>query len=427
MKNHKSFTLFGFFVWGIGCLYFFYEYFLRVFLGTIATDVMRDLHIQAEQFAILGGAYYLTYSIMQTPVGILLDRYGVKLLLTLACVTCNVGVFLFALANNFWFAMMGRFLIGLGSSFAFVSLLVLALNWFPREHFGLMAGITQGLGAIGPFLAGAPLAHALKVFNNNWRLILTAIGFFGVTLNILILSFVKTAPKNQSRQVIFLSHTEPLLSKLKELLKNSQVWFTMLFASSVYCSVPLMGAYWGTTFLESKGIERATAALVVSMMWIGLSSSSLAIGKLSDLMKRRKTPLQFCSLIGFTVSIVIILWDTTSVFALSIFFFLLGTSAGAQSLSFATISEHVPKKFHATALGLNNTAVMFNGFLIPYIASSFIQAAAKSPDTTQYSFATFQVGLSIMPLFFALAFLFSLFGIKETYCRQQHEIFTLNP
>jgi MFS family permease len=420
----KKFSVYGIFIWFIACLYFFYEYFLRVFMGTVAGDVMKDLDIQAEKFALLGSAYYLTYSMMQTPVGILIDKYGVKILLTIACLIANIGVFSLALANNFYTALLGRFLLGFGSSFAFVSLLVIALNWFPREHFGFMTGLTQFLGSIGPVLAGAPLAFALDVFDNNWRLILFYIGIFGITLNFLILFFIKTTPAGKQQQIIFVTPEEPLWSKIKELLKNRQVWITVLFAGCIYSSVPLLGAFWGTSFMQSKGLDRSKAATIVSLMWIGLAIGALTIGKFSDVIKRRKTPLMLYSLLGILSSGLILFWHTHNALSLSIVFFCIGFSAAGQSLSFAVISEHVPRKLHATAIGLNNTFVMFFGFLIPPVASYFIQSATPGQGTI-YTESAFEYGLSIMPIMYLIAFFLCLIGVKETFCRQQHEIFTL--
>ena len=423
-ENHKAFSIVGIFIWGLACLYYFYEFFLRVFLSTIATDVMQELDLQAEEFAMLGSAYYLTYGIMQTPVGILVDKYGVRLLLSIACFICNLGVFGFVVSYSFWPALISRFLIGFGSSFAFVALLALALNWFPRKHFGMLTGLTMLLGAVGPFLAGAPLSYLLEHVNNNWRLVLSVIGVFGVLLNLLLILFIRTTPKGHKQQIIFLSKTEPLWARIKELIKNTQVWWIVIYAGAIYATLPLLGAFWGTTYLQTKGFDRSTAAFITSMMWLGLAFTSLAAGKFSDSLKRRKVPLFFTAFLGILVTTVLLYSETNSIALLSILFFLIGSSASGQSVSFATITEHVPKKLSATAIGLNNTFIMFSGSIIPPIASYLIQSAAG--DTIHFTEQNFEVGLSIMPILFTIALLVALIGIKETYCRQQHELFFIN-
>lgn len=414
----------GIFIWSLATLYFFYEFFLRVILGTIATEVMFDLQISAERFAMIGSAYYLTYSLMQTPVGILVDRFGVRLLLSIACLICNIGVIGFVMAKGFALALVARLLIGFGSSFAFVCLLVLTLNWFPRKHFAFIIGITQFLGAVGPILAGAPLAFALSKTNNNWRLILSFIAVFGIALNLLLALFVRTSPKGKASEIIFLSKTEPLYDKLRELVKNSQVWWTVFYAGTVYASLPLLGAFWGTSYLETKGFSRPTAAFITSMLWIGLAVGSPTFGKFSEKIKRRKVPLIIAGFLGLVISSFVLYSPTTSKIFLCGLFLLIGFAGAGQSVSFAAISEHVPRKLHATAIGCNNTLVMFFGSLVPPIASSLIQWGSP-PGSRIFTEQAFERGFLVIPFLFLIASMIALFGVKETYCRQQHEVFPL--
>lgn len=421
-KVHVS--LFGTFVLILATLYYFYEFFLRVILGTIATELMTDLHIGAEQFALIGSAYYLTYSIMQTPVGILVDRFGVRLLLTVACVFCNIGVFGLVIADSFTVALISRFFIGFGSSFAFVSILVLALNWFPRKHFALLVGLIQFLGAVGPFLGGAPLAWALSMSGNDWRFVLFWIAIFGVVLNVFLALFVRSNPKDQPSQMIYLSKTEPLRKRLLDLIKNKQVWWTVSFAGMIYGSLPLLGAFWGTSYLKAKGFNRETAAFIVSMIWIGLAVGSPLLGKFSEIIKRRRPPLILSGLLGMVASIVILYFEIDSKLLLCGLFFCIGLASAAQSVSFAVISEQVPRKLHATAIGLNNSVITFMGFLIPPIASYMI-VLASPPKASIFTVEAFEYGFLVIPVVYFVAFLLAVFGIKETFCRQQHEVFPL--
>ena len=74
----------GLLIWGLAAFFFLYEFFLRTFIGSVAHQVIHDLRLNAETFAILGSAYYIAYGVMQVPVGILVDKFGVKLIMTFA-------------------------------------------------------------------------------------------------------------------------------------------------------------------------------------------------------------------------------------------------------------------------------------------------------------------------------------------------------
>ncbi len=423
-QKNVRITFLGIFILSLATLYYFYEFFLRVVLGTIASELMVDLHIGAEQFAFIGSAYYLTYSIMQTPVGILVDRFGVRLLISLACIILNLGVIGFVMSDSFTLALISRFLIGFGSSFAFVSILVLALNWFPRDQFAFLTGLIQFLGSIGPFLAGAPLAYALSKTGNDWRLVLFWIALFGIALNIFLAIFVKTSPKGKPSEFIFVTKTESLRKKLLELIKNGQVWWIILYAGAIYATLPLLGAFWGTSYLQAKGFARESAALIISMIWVGLAIGCPVLGKFSDKIKRRRSVLITAGLLGLFTSAFILYSETSSKILLCTLFFLIGFASSGQSVSFAVISEHVPRKLHGAALGLNNSFITFTGSLIPPIVSSMIQSVSPIGAKT-FTEQAFEYGFLVIPFLYFAAFVLATVGIKETYCSQQHEIFPL--
>jgi len=410
-------NLFSIFVWSLALLFYFYEFFLQIFLGTIATDVISSLGLTIEQFSILGAAFYLTYSLMQTPVGILTDKFGPRKILTLASFSCTFGVFWFSVSNGFLSAIMSRLLIGFGSSFGFVAILILALNWFDRKHFSTLCGMAQFLGAIGPILAGAPLAMLNHNLDGNWRLILFWIGVFGTCLTVIIFLFLRDKPKGKKNAIFFLTPHVSLKKNITELLKSSQVWAIMLYCATVYVAMPLLGAYWGVTYLQTRGFEKTKAAFIISMIWIGFSISAATMGKLSEKMKKRKPLLILSGLFGVIFSSLILYLPIENELLLISLFGCLGFCAAVQSLGFAMISEHVPKRLHSPALGLNNTAIVFFAAIIPPFASSIIQSTSD-----ELTSASFTRGLSIIPVMFGLSFLIALFGIKETYCHQQGEM-----
>lgn len=415
----------GICIWSLAALFFLYEFFLRVFVATLSDDVILSLHLTAQQFAVMGAGYYLVYSFMQLPVGVLVDRFGTHMLLTIAVFLASLGGFWFAFTKGFLSGFLSRCLMGFGSSFAYVSLLILALNWFPRRHFGFMIGIANFLGAVGPVLAGGPLASLIEIFNNDWRLIVGSIGVFGFILSMGIGVFVKNSPRREKGTVIHLdTPKETLWRRLAPLFRYSQVWITMLFSGFIYVCLPLLGAYWGTSYLQSQGFSRAMAASISSMMWIGLGCGSPVLGKISDMIKRRKPPLYICALLGIIVTIWVVYIPIENRWIYMILFFLIGFASGAQSVSFALIAEHVSSKLHATAIGMNNTMITLFAALFPPIVSFFIgrSASLRKASIEQFLPVDFQAGFFLMPIFYLCAFFIAVFLIRETFCRQQFEV-----
>jgi len=423
-NNVVPISWYGCFIWLLAILFFLYEYCVRMIPATISEHIIKDLNINTEQFALISSAYYIAYSAMQIPVGILLDRFGVRLFLSLASIVCSLGVFGFSISDTFYDCIISRFLTGLGSSFGFIGLLVITLNWFPHNHFGFLGGLAQLLGATGPLLAGAPIIYLMQKTGNDWHSIFWNISFIGIILFFLIAIFVRNKPKANSGEIFFISKELPLKKALKNLIKITHFWFVLPYAGLIYVSLPLMGAYWGTLYLETRSFDPSTAALIVSMCWVGLAIGSPIIGRLSDHFKRRKPFLVILGVLGAIASFLIIMQPSQNSLVLSFLFFLLGFASSGQSLSFATIVEQVPSELKATAMGANNTAIMLLAAFLPPAITIFIHPSGA--DHPHFITSDFTISFLTMPLCYLLASLIALFCIKETFCRQQNTVHYLS-
>jgi len=423
-SKNKKILFFAIFIWILAILFFFYEYFLRVFLGTIASSIILDLKLTAEQFSIICAAYYVIYAIMQPPVGFLVDRFGVRVLLSIAAFVCSLGVFWFGFSHSFFSAVISRMLIGFGASFAFISMLVIALNWFDKKYFAFLSGFAQLLGAVGPLLAGAPLAILLNIMKGNWRAIEFFLGIYGIIVGLLIAIFVRNKPKGKETQLIYLDYKSSFFEKIKTIFQRTQNIWIVLYASLVYVSTPLLAAYWGTSFLQSKGLEKSTAAFVISILWIGYAFGCPIIGKLSDKINKRKPFLILCSILGILSTIFLLFSNIFNIIFLSFSCLVLGFASSGSSLTFAVITENTIKKVHGTALGINNGTIMMLSAFIPSFASSIIQYSLKSHNRSfaQIEHIDFVSGLSIMPIVFSISLIIAIFLIKETFCRSQVEV-----
>lgn len=76
----------------IGAFFYCYEFILRILPGVLQDELrMAFGNLSATAFGQIAALYYFAYSPMQLPVGILMDRFGPRYLLTLACLCCTLG------------------------------------------------------------------------------------------------------------------------------------------------------------------------------------------------------------------------------------------------------------------------------------------------------------------------------------------------
>ncbi len=423
-EANSPITALGLIIWGLAAVFFLYEFFLRTFVGSLAHQIIPDLKLNAETFSMIGSAYYIAYGVMQIPVGILADKFGVKRIMIFATLVCGGATFWFAHATGFNTAFASRLLMGFGSSFAFVCLLIIAVIWFPRKAFGFFAGASQFIGTMGPLLAGGPLIALITATHESWRMALSEIAGFGIVLAILILFIVRNKPRDGEPALIYLQHQQPLKQRLLRLLKNKQAWFVALYSGTIYVSIALLGAIWGTEYLQARGLTQNAAADMVSLAWLGYAIACPFLGALSDIAKRRRPTLIFCAILGFIVTSGITYLPSSSAhWIYGILFFGLGFAASGQNVGFATIAEHVDVSTRATALGLNNGSITMFGAFIPPLASYFIYtASAGRSELVPHDFI---MGFTLMPILYLIAIIIASTLIKETYCRPQKEAIKL--
>jgi MFS family permease len=413
----------GFIIWLTAALFFLYEFFLRTFVGSLAHQLIPNLHLSLEQFAFIGSAYYFTYGIMQIPVGILVDKFGVKRILMFATLVCAGAAYWFAHANGFVDALLARVLMGFGSSFAFISLLSISMEWFPRKYFGFFAGSSQFVGTMGPLLAGGPLVAAMAASGGSWRLPLTYVSIIGVGLTVLVFLIVKNKTRGKGDNFVRLERPRPFINSLKQMVKSKQVWFIAIYSGTSYGAIALLGAIWGTEYLQTRGLSQDAAAYCVSTAWIGYALGCPLMGFISDLTKRRKPGLIFCAALGIVITLLITFSSISFAWLYALLFFLLGIAASGQNIGFAAIIEHVPTNTRAAALGVNNAAVIsFDTFMPPIIGYLIALSAGHiHGNVDQLRPENFSVAFLIMPILYTLGLLIALFLIKETYCKPQKE------
>ena len=137
-------------------------------LPAVATDVLtRDLAISAETLAGITGAFPAAFAAAMIPVGVGLDRYGVKpVALTLMAIAV-VGSALAALAPSAGSLLLAQIVLGIACSGMMMCPMTHAARAVPQAQFGLWAGMIQGLGNSGMLLTASPLAWLVEV--SGWR------------------------------------------------------------------------------------------------------------------------------------------------------------------------------------------------------------------------------------------------------------------
>jgi sugar phosphate permease len=417
-KYQKQITILGLFIFFLSTLFYCYEFFIQVSPGVMTNVLMRDLSANATSIGIISGCFYYSYTAMQIPVGLLLDRYGIRIVLTTAILICAIGTLLFGLAPDIFAAAVARFLMGAGSAFAFISVLYITIRWLPACYFALFAGLTQMMSSFGALGGEAPLASMIQ--HTGWRYTMFIFSLIAVILAILVWLIIRDNPPGNAKQ----QHKKPkIIKSLKTIFSNNQTWFIGIYSFAIWAPIVAFSALWGVPFIKTScHLSNIAAAEVVSFSWIGIAIGSPVVGWISDKIQKRCLPLTLVALLGLISILCVLFIPNMPTLVLYILLFLVGFSASGQTLIFAVVKEVNYEKITSTANGINNMAVVLGGALFQPLIGKFLDvnwSGLIENGVRTYDLHAYHVAFLILPICYLIAAIMSMFFIRETYCKSQ--------
>lgn len=419
LHNPNKQPLMSWIVWGLGCLFYFYECLLQVSPSVMSNELMRDFSVTSQTLGLLSGIYFYSYSAMQLPGGVLLDYFGPHKLLTLATLVCALSTIAFGMTDNFFMACVARLMIGFGSAFAVVGTLKLAANWFPAQQFALLTGLMVTIGMMGAIGGEAPLA--LLIDNFGWRHSLLILGIIGLVLALLILLIGKDTPRDyKAAEHLHSIEEERLLPSLLALIKNKQLWLVATYGGLMYMATPVFCGLWGVPFLMNKFlIAKSTAANYISLVFVGWAIASPLWGIFSNRIGLRKPPMYIGCIGALISSSLFIFAPIHSLLLIQTLLFVFGVFSAGFLPAFSVAKELCNQKYVATGLSFMNMMNMIGIALAQPLIGYILDknwAGELVANVRVYPLEAYQIALALLPLGMLIA-LFILPKVKETYCQ----------
>lgn len=407
-------------VWGLGCVFYFYECLLLVSPSVMSSELMRDLSLTGQTLGILSGIYFYSYAFMQLPGGVMLDYFGPRRLLTIATSICAISTIAFGMTDSFYMACFARLMIGFGASFAAVGTMKLAASWFAPERFALLTGLMVTVGMLGAIFGEAPLA--LLVDSMGWRHSMILMGSLGIIIAILIFTVTKDAPKQfkAKQDEHHVAEEAPVIKSLLRLVKNNQLWLVACYGGLMYMATPVFCGLWGVPFLMLKmHLAKATAANYISLVFIGWAIASPLWGIYSNTIGRRKPPM-YIGCVGALITSSLFIFSTFKTHLLmQLLLFAFGVFSAGFLPAFAVAKELCCKNYVATGLSFMNMMNMIGIAIVQPIIGFILDKlwTGEIVDKVRvYPLEAYHIALALLPIGMLLALLI-LPKLKETYCK----------
>lgn len=380
-------------IWGVGVAAYMLAVINRSSLSAVGVDAAERFTADAATLSMFAVIQLAVYGGMQIPVGLLLDRYGARPIMTAGMILMAVGQLTLALSPSVGVAILARALLGAGDAAVFPSVLRLVATWFPAQRAPVMSQLTGLVGQAGQLLAIAPLAALLHA--TSWEIAFGSIAGLCVLFAILVALLIRNHPPDRAADVSVNTETGAIKivrSSVDTGVGIRAAWahpgtrlafwshFTTPFAGTAFVLL------WGMPFLTAgEGLSPAQAASLLSLYVV----IGMLIGPLVGDLSRRIPHLRSRALVLPAVGIQALVWSVViawpgpaPIWILYALAFALAMGGPASMIAFDHARTHNPAHRLSTATGITNVG----GFLAALIAIFAIGLAldlqgAGTPDT----------------------------------------------
>lgn len=417
-KNNKTLRHSAYLAWLAVALFYFYQYILRVAPGIMVGELRQAFQLTAEQFSTLGAYYLYAYALCQIPLGILVDRIGVRRMVLGSLVLCIGGTILLAMSNNLAMAQLSRIFVGIGSAASFMCALKMVVDQFPAGKRGFLMGATLTLGTVGALFAGKPLVMMIDYM--AWRETLLVTAGLGILFLLVVFIYVPNpafiSDKSLPRPPI---HLRQIGISVWDVLKNRSIMLYAVLAVAVYTPLSVVADLWGTAFLMQKyQLPRSEAAELTMLMYFGLAMGCLFLPWLSEKYHVLNRNIRLATIGVFILFAVILYGPSVSPSILGVLLVALGVLCGAEMLCFTGASQYATAYNAGTILGVVNTLNMFGGGVLQHAIGAIMdllwQGEWYSEGVRHYTTQNYTEALSILLVIVGICMLLSFRLPRDT-------------
>ena len=146
------------------------------------TSIRAELGLSATRIGALLSAFSLAYGVAQLPIGLLLDRFGSRIILALGMFAWSLAQMATGLVSGFAGFMATRIGLGAGEAPMMPCAMKVMHGWFHARDRGLPTGLITASNTLGITLA-PPLLTAIML-SFGWRAMFISIGLLGLVLSL---------------------------------------------------------------------------------------------------------------------------------------------------------------------------------------------------------------------------------------------------
>lgn len=384
-------------VWGAGLVAYIAAVVHRSSFGVAGLVAADRFRVDATVLSLFVVIQLATYALMQLPVGVGVDRWGPRRMLTIGSVTMAAGQLVMTFAPTVGIALAARVLIGSGDAAIFVSALRLVAAWFDRRRVPLLSQLTGIAGQLGQIITAVPFTFVLHRY--GWTPAFGSLVVLGAVAALVVRLGVRDTPPGAAPAA-----GPSRFAGLADTVRHPGTWLGFWTHMIGGVSGNVVVLMWGVPFLvQGQGLTPGQAGGMLTINVVVGIVMGPVIGEYTARHPVRRSWAVLAVAAGTTLGWLLVLLPTTPrpVWQLALFLALvsIGGPASLIGLDFAATSN--PPHRTGSAQGIANMGGFVSGVLVMLAVGVVLDH--RSPGTTP-TLADYRAALALVfvPLVVAL-------------------------
>jgi MFS family permease len=382
--------------------------------GVIAPGLHQAFDIGPIELGLLSSVFLVGIASAQIPVGVLLDRYGSRRVVSAMMLMAVTGAALFTVPH-YPAALGGRLLLGLGLGACWAGAYRSNVLWWPQERLPLVNGALLGLSGLGALAATRPVEAALHVI--SWQSLF--LGLAAVTAAIALLIYT-TAPREPESagdtKSLTLTDTAKDLKRITTHPLFIRIWPVTAMCEGTWLAY--QGLWGGVWLRQVVGLMPDAAANVLFAFAFAIVVGQITLSAATELLIRRGAKLESimqwliggfiavqCAIAAMPGTLPLMLWT------------LLGFLTAGPILVYAWLTTELPHAWAGRIVSILNLCATLAGFVLQFAVGGLIDLLSSGAATDAVS-QRWAFGLLILSQFLAFLWLVAskaLFATSEEH------------
>ncbi|MCV7431410.1 MFS transporter [Mycolicibacterium bacteremicum] len=384
-------------VWATGLLAYIVAVLNRTTLGVSGLEAGERFHAGPSVLSTFVVLQIVVYAGAQVPAGVLLDRFGSKVLIISGGALMAAGQLAIAVTDSLPLALAARAVVGLGDAVTFISVLRLVPHWFPARRVPLLTQLTGISGQLGQILSAVPFLALLGVA--GWTSAYLSVAAFAVITLVLAAALVHNTPHGRLTTTSSMS-VRGTLASVRTVWMRPGTRLGFFTHMGTQFSVTAFALMWGVPYVTTaQGQTRGVAGMLLTISVVTAIAAGIVLGILCGRFPHRRSRFVLAIITSNAViwTVVLALPGRAPLWLLIVLIVIISVGGPGSMVGFDFARTFNPSATLGTAQGMVNMGGFLASLLLMQAMGWILDAAGG------YSPESFRLAWTLQYVVWALA------------------------